>query len=267
MMPKFPRARKSLGQHFLADRRMLRRIAESCAITPSDTVVEIGPGRGHLTRFIADYGAPVYCLELDDRLVDLLREEFRPFPHVRILHHDCLTFDLRTLGVPSLKIVGNIPYYLSAPLLERLFLMRGSIRDISITVQKEFAQRLVAAAGSREYGSLSVFSQYHCACRILFHIKRGSFTPAPGVDSSFVRLEPRQHVMFEGDASLQAHFFNIVRAAFGQRRKMLRNALKGAVSEGVLERFFSEQGIRDTARGEILTLEQFASLAAMTHTW
>jgi 16S rRNA (adenine1518-N6/adenine1519-N6)-dimethyltransferase len=87
------------------------------------------------------------------------------------------------------------------------------------------------------------------------------------VDSSFVRLEPRQHVMFEGDASLQAHFFNIVRAAFGQRRKMLRNALKGAVSEGVLERFFSEQGIRDTARGEILTLEQFASLAAMTHTW
>lgn len=259
-MGKFPAAKKSLGQHFLTDPRILQRIAGSCDIGPSDTVVEIGPGRGHLTRVLAGYGVPLYCLELDRRLISLLQQEFLAFPNVHILHQDCLTFDLRTLNALSIKVVGNIPYYLSTPLIEHLFRYRSGIGGICIMVQKEFARRMVARPGSKEYGSLSCFVQYHCDARILFPVSRGSFFPAPGVDSALVRLIPRQRVHFESDGESQEMFFRIVRASFGQRRKMLKNALNGNVEPELLTRFLSEHGMSEKVRAEELSLDDFVRL-------
>jgi 16S rRNA (adenine1518-N6/adenine1519-N6)-dimethyltransferase len=256
------RPKKSLGQHFLTDQRILRRIADACSDTASDTVVEIGPGRGALTRLLAQRFQRIYALELDARLIAPLRAEFEFFPQVQILHQDALTFDPSTLAwAHGLKIVGNIPYYISSPLLERLFSYRGLIKEICITVQKEFARRVVAPPGSKEYGSLSCFAQYYSEPEILFYIKRGCFSPAPKVDSAFLRLRLQDRVAYEGDPQGEKLFFHVMRAAFSQRRKMLKNTLDGIVEADALQKFFISTGINPKARAEILSLRNFMRLS------
>lgn len=256
------RPKKSLGQHFLTDTRILRRIADSCRLAQSDTVVEIGPGRGALTRLLAERSRNVYALELDSRLIASLRSELTHCSGLTILHQDALKFNFMSLvsGV-GLKVVGNIPYYISSPLLEHLFGYRACIKEICITVQKEFARRVVARPGSKEYGSLSCFAQYYTEPEILFYIKPGSFFPVPKVDSAFLRMRLRERVAFPGDQDGEKLFFRVVRAAFSQRRKMLKNTLEGIVDADGLQKFFCSTGINPKARAENLSLGDFKRLS------
>lgn len=264
-MTKNPRPKKSLGQHFLNDRAILRRIVDACDITSSDTVIEIGPGTGALTRLLAEKAKTLYALELDAGLIQRLREEFSSYANVRILHQDAVTVDPASFAGERIKVIGNIPYYISTPLLERLFAFRSKISIVGITVQKEFARRIVAPPGSKEYGCLSCFAQYHSDPEILFTIKRGSFFPVPKVDSSFLLLRMKQQVLFEADPAAETAFFRLVRAAFSQRRKMLKNTLKDIVPAGVLTDFFARKNIHPQSRAENVSLEDFAELAAAVH--
>src|SRR3989344_5300807 len=227
------RPRKRFGQHFLHDRNVIGRIVAALSLRPEDHVVEIGPGRGALTRELATRLAHFDAVELDR---DLLAHLQSSIPPDRLTLHgaDALKFDfcqLTQMG-RKLRLVGNLPYNISTPLLFHLLDQAGCIEDMLFMLQREVVQRLAAAPGGKDYGRLSVMIQYRCRVEKLFDVAPGAFTPPPKVDSA------------------------IVRAAFGQRRKVLRNTLKGLVAPETMERL----GINPGRRAETLTLLEFAAL-------
>jgi 16S rRNA (adenine1518-N6/adenine1519-N6)-dimethyltransferase len=223
-----------------------------------DTVLEIGPGRGAMTPLIAQGAGRVICVEIDKQLIPGLESKLSGTGNTTVINADFLDFDITRLG-KRLKIFGNIPYYITTPIIERLVACRQSVDTAYLTVQKEFAKRICAAPGTKEYGSFSCYVQYYCQPAILFTISRNSFFPVPKVDSAFVRLRMRKEPAVK--VSDEATLFAIIRAAFGQRRKTLRNALGPLVPAGRLEKFFRCRGIDPRVRAEKLSLEDFASLA------
>lgn len=259
-----PKPIKSLGQNFLIDQNIQKKIIASCELDVSDTVVEIGPGRAELTNLLVDRVKSIYAFEKDSRLAHVLEGCFRNRTDIKIVNKDFLKVDLNEYinSRNKIKVIGNIPYYISTPLIEKLLEYRNKIDSIFITVQKEFAQRVVAGPGSKTYGSLSCFVQYYTQPRILFTISNSCFCPKPKVDSAFLELkilpEPSVKVV---DEEL---FFKIIRTAFNQRRKTLRNSLRGIVSKKTLERFFAENNINSNIRPEQLSLESFSDLADRT---
>lgn len=264
--------KKSLGQNFLIDQNIQKKIISYCALKPSDVVLEIGSGRGELTRLIAAKAAYVFALELDSSLVKILENNLADYRNINLINKDILKFDLNECfsslkkekgpnlaGVSTLKVIGNIPYYITSPIIEYLINYLDKINAIFLTVQKEVAQRLVASAGSKEYGSFSCFVQYYTRPEIIFYIKKNCFSPAPKVDSGFVMLKiEKSHKVKVLD---EKHFFKIIRSAFNKRRKILRNSLQGVVSEELLEGFFRKYNIDCKIRPERMTLENFADLA------
>jgi 16S rRNA (adenine1518-N6/adenine1519-N6)-dimethyltransferase len=254
--------KKSLGQNFLHDANIQRKIIASCKLSNNDTVLEIGAGRGELTRLIADNVSCLYALEIDSVLCALLLNKFKDYNNVKIINQDFLKFNFATLFTKTakkLKVIGNIPYYIATPILARLIKNRKMIKDIFITVQKEFGQRVIAKEGSKDYGALSCFVQYYTQPQILFHIKKTCFFPAPKVDSCFLYLDVRNKPLLKKkDEEL---FFRIVRAAFNKRRKTLRNSLKGIIPMEKLGLFFATHDINCNIRPEDLSLENFAHLA------
>ncbi len=247
------RARKRFGQNFLVDRRCIQRILDAIDPQPGERVVEIGPGLGALTNALLERVERLEVIEIDRDLAARLAQQ-HPSSRLRLHTADALRFDYAALG-PKLRVVGNLPYNISSPLLFRLIECAQSIVDIHVMLQKEVVDRMIAAPGSRGYGRLTVMLGYRFHVERLFRVSAGAFRPQPKVESAFARLRPRSlPVWCAHDEQL---FARIVAAAFGQRRKTLRNALSGVVSEEVLR----AAGCDPQARGETLSVEQFVALA------
>ncbi|MFH1199292.1 MAG: 16S rRNA (adenine(1518)-N(6)/adenine(1519)-N(6))-dimethyltransferase RsmA [Candidatus Omnitrophota bacterium] len=256
-----PKPIKALGQNFLIDQNIQRKIIASCQLGLSDTIIEIGPGRGELTNLLVGAVKSLYAFEKDSRLAQTLEDSFKGRVDIKIINKDILKVDLNKYieSKKKIKVIGNIPYYISTPIIEKLLEHRNIIDTIFITVQKEFAERIVANPGPKIYGSLSCFVQYYSNPKILFTISNSCFRPKPKVDSVFLELKvlPEPSVKVN-DEDL---FFKIIRAAFNQRRKTLRNSLEGVISKEKLEIFFAENNINPNIRPEQLSLKYFSDLA------
>jgi 16S rRNA (adenine1518-N6/adenine1519-N6)-dimethyltransferase len=247
------RHKKALGQHFLHDPGYLARIVAAIRPEPDDLMVEIGPGLGALTRPLLERLKHLHVVEFDRDLVPRLRAEF-PAERLTVHEADALKFDFATLG-DKLRVVGNLPYNISSPILFHLADYAGQVRDMHFMLQKEVVDRMAAAPDTPDYGRLSVMLQARFRVMKLFNVPPGAFNPPPKVDSAVVRLAPlaAEAVPYR-DA---ARFAEIVARAFGQRRKTLRNTLKGLVDAEVM----SALDIDPQRRGETLSVEEFARLA------
>lgn len=252
-------AKKSWGQNFLHDPRVVARIVEAAAIQPTDVVVEIGAGLGALTGALAARAARVLAIERDRELASLLRQAFAGAASVAIVEANALTFDFAAVGsAERLVVVGNLPYNIASPLLFRLLEARAHLRSATVMLQRELAQRLVAGPGSRRYGVPSVLLQQHADLQTCLQVGRGAFVPAPRVDSTVIRLDFRTVPRAPADdAALRL----TVRTAFGMRRKTLLRALSAAFPEHAVAAALAECGIDPRARAETLTVAQFAALA------
>lgn len=251
------RARRRFGQNFLHDSRVVSRIVQAVAPSPGDHLVEIGPGRGALTRALLPYCDGRFDLvELDRDLVAILTDEFADLEHVVIHSADALQFDFRSLDRGSkLRVVANLPYNISTPILFHLLAHTGIIQDLHLMLQKEVVERMIAGPGSKAYGRLSVNLAYHCTCEQLFLVPPGAFRPIPKVESAVVRLTP--HATPPVDIQDLVLFNRIVTQAFSQRRKTLRNSLRTVLSAESMEAI----DIAPIRRPETLTLAEFAALA------
>ncbi len=249
--------RKRFGQHFLHDPGVLRRIVDAIAPTPTDRLIEIGPGQGALTAPLLASGARLQAIELDRDLAPALSELPGADGALTVLQADALTVDFSHLAQQlggSLRLCGNLPYNISTPLLFHCLRYRQHIIDMHFMLQKEVVVRMAAAPGSKTYGRLSVMLAAVCEVEVLFHVGSGAFRPPPKVDSSVVRLRvPTQAPVDIVDESL---FADLVRQAFSMRRKTLRNALKRLVNGATIER----AGLDPGARPETLTPADYAAL-------
>jgi 16S rRNA (adenine1518-N6/adenine1519-N6)-dimethyltransferase len=257
----YHKPKKSLGQNFLADANIRRKIVSHCQLQKTETVLEIGAGRGEITGLIAAQVKQVYAVEVDAYLCAMLKDSLHDFKNIKIINQDILKLDLKSYFGSlrkKIKVIGNIPYYIASPIIAHLLKYRDILSKIFLTVQKEFAVRISAKAGSKDYGSFSCFVQYYSAPAVLFSIKNTSFNPAPKVDSSFLCLEMRREPAV--DVGSEGLLFKIIRAAFNKRRKTLRNSLKDIVPSENLAKFFSDYHIDARIRPEELTLEDFANL-------
>lgn len=258
-MPIKPK--KGLGQNFLTDKNIQRKLIASYNPEAGDSVLEIGAGYGDLTKLIAGKADYVYALEIDSELCRTLRDNTKGYSNIKIINQDILRFDLKKYFKDlktKIKVVGNIPYYITSPIIEHLLKYRDKIETIFITVQKEFARRIAANAGSKEYGSFSCFVQYYSIPKIIFFIKKNSFRPVPKVDSCLLKLEIREAPAVKvNDEKL---FFKVIRAGFNKRRKTLRNSLEGIVPLQKISEFLKENDIDINIRPEDLTLNDFAHL-------
>jgi 16S rRNA (adenine1518-N6/adenine1519-N6)-dimethyltransferase len=250
------RARKRFGQNFLQDQGVIHDIVAAIAPRPGDCMVEIGPGLAALTTPLLDTLKHLHVVEIDRDLIARLKQRF-PAERMTIHEGDALVFDFASLTqeAGNLRIVGNLPYNISTPLLFHLADCAGQVRDMHFMLQKEVVERMVAAPGTAAYGRLSVMLQYRFQMELLFLVPPTAFTPAPKVDSAIVRMLPLPATAL--GAQDEALFVRIVTAAFSQRRKMLRNTLAEFFTADELQ----AQGLKPTARAEELELADFVRLA------
>ena len=252
---------KKLGQNFLIDESVVQRIVEAAEITASDTVLEVGPGIGTLTQGLAETQAEVVAVELDQKLISVLAKTLEGYENVRVVHNDILKLDI-VAEIPgkTFKVVANLPYYITTPIIMNLLEHKLPIELLVTMVQKEVAERMVAAPGGKDYGALSVAVQYYTLPEIMFLVPPRSFIPSPAVESAVIRCRVRK----EPPVKVQSEktFFRVVRASFAQRRKTLSNSLKAAGIGGeVCQSILTEAGIDGMRRGETLSLEEFAAVA------
>lgn len=247
------RARKRFGQNFLADTHYIERVIDAVAPRPGDKLVEIGPGLGALTHRLIARATRIAAIEIDRDLAARLRETYGP-AQLALYEGDALAFDYAALG-ENLRVVGNLPYNISSPLLFHLADFDGRLRDIHVMLQREVVARMAAAPGTSDYGRLSVMLQARFGVTRLFIIPPGAFQPAPKVDSAFVRLLPLGAA--KPAIADEALFARVVAAAFGQRRKTLRNALASLCGAEAMP----GAGIDPAARGETLSVADFVRLA------
>ena len=250
-------ARKRFGQNFLVSDGVIRKIVEAIAPRAGDTVVEIGPGLGALTEPLLERIDHLHVVEIDRDLIARLQQRFPP-ERLTIHQGDALEFDFGTLkGAGPLKIVGNLPYNISSPLLFHLVPFAPLVHDMHFMLQKEVVDRMVAEPGSKDFGRLSVMLQYHYHMERMFIVPPGAFNPPPKVDSAIVRMIPRKEVGAGEAATDPALFAKVVTAAFSQRRKMLRNTLREFIGEAEL----AALGITPTARAEDIAVADYVRLA------
>ncbi len=258
---------KKLGQNFLINPSVCPRMAEACGADAESGVLEIGPGIGVLTKELAKTAKKVVAIELDDRLPPVLQETLDEYDNVKIVSGDVMKIDLHTLlkeefGDMPVHVCANLPYYITSPILMLLLESRLPVQSITVMVQKEAAARLCAAPGTRECGAVSLAVQYYAVPETLFGVSRGSFLPAPNVDSAVIRLTLRKTPPVQ--VRDESRLFQLIRAAFNQRRKTLPNALTTAgFSKEQSLAAMDAAGIPATARAEQLTLAQFAALSNM----
>ncbi len=250
--------KKNLGQNFLIDKNIQEKIINACCLKETDTVLEIGPGRGAITGLLLDMAKKVTAIEIDRALCTGLIEKFSGYPNFELLNQDILKADVSKYG--KLKVIANIPYYIATPIIAHLFQYRKHIEVICLMLQKELANRVAATPGTKDYGAFSCFVQFYSKAKILFPIKRSSFWPQPKVDSSFVELrilsKPSVKVKDE------AFFFKMIRLAFQQRRKLLKNSLAQMAPQQRLIKYLKDIGIKQDARAEDVSLADYAKLAA-----
>lgn len=254
------RADKKLGQNFLIDETVVRRIVEAAELTSDDKVLEVGPGIGTLTQGLAESGAQVTAVELDRRLLPVLDSTLAGYDNVRIVNGDILKVDImQEVDAEGFKVCANLPYYITTPIIFALLEKRLPMERLVAMVQKEVAERMAAKPGGRDYGALSVAIQYYTEPEIAFIVPPSSFIPAPSVDSAVIVCKRREKPPVE--VCDEALFFRVVKAAFSLRRKMLSNALKNmGISSQQCVQWLELAGIDGKRRGETLSLEDFAAL-------
>ena len=257
---------KGLGQNFLINPSVCPRMAEMGGAQPGYGMIEIGAGFGVLTVELAQRADKVVCVEIDSRLLPILDETLADFNNIKIVNEDVLKVDLAQLiadEFPGKKVAicANLPYYITSPIIMSILEAKLPIESLTVMVQKEAAQRICAAPGSREVGAVSVAVQYYAQPKVLFPVSRGSFMPAPDVDSAVIRLDVRKEPPVAVDR--EADFFKVVKGAFSQRRKTLSNTLSSAfgVSKAQVNEWLERAGVAANLRAEQLSMEQFAAIA------
>jgi 16S rRNA (adenine1518-N6/adenine1519-N6)-dimethyltransferase len=259
------RRRPALGQHFLKDSRIRGRIFELLVARDGDCWLEIGPGNGEMTLPLARAGRALTAVERDPQLATALQEQLSELATARVVEADILGFSLgealRESPCARLRVYGNLPYYITSPILRHLFESIQLIEDIHVMVQREVAERLVAQPGTRDYGYLSVLTQFHVTAEILLAIPRGVFQPPPRVESALVLLtplDPKEKPAVDD----QNKFMELVSLCFHQKRKTLRNNLRGRYATAQVEAVLTTMGLSRLARAEELSLREFAQLYA-----
>lgn len=252
---------KRLGQNFLIDANIVQGIVDAANVQENDRVLEIGPGIGTLTQALAETGAEVTCVELDKRLPEVLAHTLDAYDNVRVIQGDILKVNIpEIMGDKPFKVVANLPYYITTPIIMALLEKHLPITDIVVMVQKEVAERMAAQPGGKTYGALSVAVQYYTVPEIALYVPPRSFMPPPEVDSVVVNCKVRRTPAVE--LIDEKMFFRVVKAAFGQRRKTLNNALKSmGVDKNIIADVLDKAGIEATRRGETLTMEEFGAIA------
>lgn len=261
-------ARKRYGQNFLTDEDVLEKIVETAGVGPEDTVLEIGPGIGTLTQYLASAAGHVVAVEIDRNLLPVLGETLDGWENVEVINADILKIDLRVIaerenGARPLKVAANLPYYITTPILMELLESGAPVESITVMVQREVADRMTAVPGSQAYGALSLAVQYFCETEIAAEVGPGSFIPRPEVMSAVVHMtkhrEPPVHTENE------ALMFRLIRASFNQRRKKLTNGIANFpgldYTKNDVAAALRSLGIREDVRGENLSLAQFAALS------
>ena len=259
------RFQKRYGQNFLIDDHVIRKILRAADITKEDTVVEIGPGIGTLTQYLAEAAGKVYAVEIDEKLLPILADTLSTYENVEVIHNDILKCDLnRLLGEGNrCKIVANLPYYITTPIIMGLLEGQVPAESITVMVQKEVAERMDAGPGSKIYGALSLAVQYYADTYLAANVPPNCFMPRPAVGSAVIRLTARKEppVSVKDDR----HMFRLIRASFNERRKTLVNGLRNdpelGITKEAVEAALTEMGLPTTVRGETLSLEQFAELS------
>ncbi|AMX84914.1 16S rRNA methyltransferase [Geobacillus subterraneus] len=262
--------KKSLGQNFLVDTNILRKIVDAAGVSGNTGAIEIGPGIGALTEQLARRAKKVVAFEIDSRLLPILADTLSAYDNVRIIHQDVLKADLHAVIAEELAevddrmVVANLPYYVTTPIIMKLLTERLPIRGMVVMMQKEVADRLAAKPGTKDYGSLTIAVQYYTEAEVVMTVPRTVFMPQPNVDSAVIRLTKRPHppVAVEDEDV----FFQVVRASFAQRRKTMLNNLLNNLPNGKekkehIEQALAAAGIDPRRRGETLTMAEFASLS------
>lgn len=256
---------KKYGQNFLIDTHVLDKIIASAGIGSDDMVLEIGPGIGTLTQYLCEHARKVVAVEIDRALIPILEETLEQYDNVVVFNDDILKVDIAQLverenGGKPIKVVANLPYYITTPIIMGLFEKHVPLESITIMVQKEVAERMQTGPGSKEYGALSLAVQYYAKPEIVANVPPNCFMPRPKVGSAVIRLT--RHEKPPVSVNDETLLFRIIRAAFNQRRKTLQNALCNApdlvLSKEQIQQALKKMGISESIRGEALTLEQFA---------
>ncbi|MCH5256925.1 MAG: 16S rRNA (adenine(1518)-N(6)/adenine(1519)-N(6))-dimethyltransferase RsmA [Lachnospiraceae bacterium] len=259
---------KKFGQNFLIDKNILEKIVDAAQLTKEDCVLEIGPGIGTMTQYLAQRAGNVIAVEIDNKLIPILHDTLSDYDNVKIINADILKVDINRIveeensGKP-IKIVANLPYYITTPIIMQLFESHITLDSITVMVQKEVADRMQAQPGSKDYGALSLAVQYYSTPEIITGVPASCFMPKPNVDSTVIRL--KGHNESRLDDAAEAYLFRVVRASFNQRRKTLVNGLAndhnlGITKEAVKTALVS-MGLSENIRGETLTLERFIELS------
>jgi len=259
------RSKKSLGQNFMMDGNVARKLIEAADVHMDDIVLEVGPGMGILTKELLKRAKRVSAVEIDKRLVEILEAEFESEEKFEVVHGDFLKFDISEFAVETgqrIKIIGNIPYHITSQILIHAFDHFTSIESLTVTVQKEVADRIVSPPGNKDYGILSVYAALFSDARRLFNISRGVFNPKPRVESSAIKLEFREQLSFK-ETNIEL-LRNIIRKTFGKRRKMLRNSLKEI---GDCINYLEDKGFDLTRRPESLDVKEFIALSSAIEIW
>ena len=258
---------KKFGQNFLIDGHVLDKIIAGAGVTKDDMVLEIGPGIGTMTQYLAEAAGKVVAVEIDRNLLPILQETLADYDNVKVIHADVLSLDLEKLvqeenGGRPIKVVANLPYYITTPIIMALFEQHVPLANVTVMVQKEVAARMKSGPGSKDYGALSLAVQYYAEPYIVANVPCNCFMPRPNVDSAVIRLtryeEPPVQVKDE------KMLFKIIRASFNQRRKTLQNGLNNSselnFTKDQIAAAIAEAGFSPSVRGEALALEQFAKL-------
>lgn len=259
---------KKFGQNFLIDSHVLHKIIAGAGVTKDDFVLEIGPGIGTLTQYLCEAAGQVYAVEIDRNLLPILEETLSAYDNVTVINEDILKLDLNEVAIKHnggkpIKVVANLPYYITTPIIMGLFEAHVPLENLTVMVQKEVARRMEAGPGSKDYGALSLAVQYYAEPYIVANVPCNCFMPRPNVDSAVIRLT--RHETMPVAVSDETQMFKLIRAAFNQRRKTLVNAVNNSpelsFTKDQVQAALSGLGLSETIRGEALTLAQFAALS------
>ncbi len=257
---------KSLGQNFLVDKNFVDKIVDAADVSGKN-VIEIGPGIGTITYDMAKVAKKVVAIEIDDSLIPIIEENMADFDNFDLIHEDILKADLEKIVAEefageSFKVVSNLPYYITTPIIEKLVTSNLPCTDMTIMVQKEVADRMLATEKDKEYSSLSVFVKYYSDAKKVTNVPKSVFMPQPKIDSTVLKLELRKYT----DDVDEKKLFSLIHAGFNKRRKTILNSLSDAVEKDKLRLAFEELGIKDNLRAENLSLDDFISLAKIIET-
>ena len=259
---------KKFGQNFLIDTHVLDKIVRAAEITPEDYVLEIGPGIGTLTQYLCESAKHVFAVEIDDNLIPILQDTLSAYDNVTVIHNDVLKLDINKIVEEKcegkrIKVVANLPYYITTPILMGLFESHVPMESVTVMVQKEVAQRMQALPGGKDYGALSLAVQFYAEPYIVANVPPNCFMPRPNVGSAVIRLDCLNRVPIE--VSDEKLMFRLIRASFNQRRKTLQNGLANSpelsFSKEEIKSALEAMELSPTIRGEKLSLAQFAALA------